>query len=47
MSVIFKVGGKVLLFIWRNHKWLVPATIEGYKMVRRLIKINKLKRAKK
>lgn len=36
---------KILRFAWKNKTWIVPAINEGYKMVKRWRKINKLKRA--
>jgi len=46
MNVILRVGGKVLVFAWRNRAWIIPIASEGFRVYKRWRKINKLKKLK-
>jgi hypothetical protein len=47
MNIIFKVGGKILVFAWKNRSWIIPIAREGYLVYKRWRKINRLKKAAK
>jgi hypothetical protein len=45
MKVLLSVCGRFLIFVWRNKETIIPVAIEGYNIIKRWRKINKLKRA--
>jgi hypothetical protein len=47
MNVVISVCGRFLVFAWRNKEWIIPIATEGYRIIKRWRKINKLKRANK